>query len=174
MHLKWNMGRNPRRSRHGFTLVEMIAVLLLVSLLSAVAGMGMVPITRGFIAARENTQAAEKVQVAMSRIVRDLHFVTDVSAGSASSITYQAPDSAGVQAWSTLSWAGSAGDPVLLDGLTLLDGVASFQLAYVRYAAGAEVSGSTWSAAARGIDITIVLDNAGATTFRSRVYPRNR
>ncbi|MFZ0132126.1 MAG: prepilin-type N-terminal cleavage/methylation domain-containing protein [Desulfobacterales bacterium] len=67
--------------RAGFTLVEVVASLLIVGILGAIAGMGLVTGLRGYMQAKENGHLAQKAQIAMARIKRELMEITDVIDG---------------------------------------------------------------------------------------------
>lgn len=56
----------------GFTLIEMIVVLLLVGILTTFAGMFLVRGVQGYLFAKDNAAISEKVQLAMTRINREL------------------------------------------------------------------------------------------------------
>ena len=62
----------------GFTLIEVVASLLIVGILGAIAGMGLVTGLRGYMQAKENGHLAQKAQIAMARIKRELMEITDV------------------------------------------------------------------------------------------------
>ena len=50
----------------------MIASLLIVGILGAIAGMGLVTGMRGYMQAKENAHLAQKAQIALTRINREL------------------------------------------------------------------------------------------------------
>jgi prepilin-type N-terminal cleavage/methylation domain-containing protein len=62
---------NPA-DNHGFTLIEVIASLLLMGILAAVAGMGIVTGVQGYLLASENTAISQKAQAALGRLTREL------------------------------------------------------------------------------------------------------
>jgi len=64
----------------GFTLIEIIVSLVLVGMMAAIAGMGIVTGTRGYLLAKENSHMAQKAQLAMARIQRELMELTDIAA----------------------------------------------------------------------------------------------
>ena len=67
-----------KRHCAGFTLVEVIASLVIVGILGAIAGMGIVTGLRGYMQAKENGHLAQKAQIALTRINRELMELTDV------------------------------------------------------------------------------------------------
>ena len=73
-------GRIGKTHAAGFTLVEVIASLLIVGILGAIAGMGIVTGLRGYMQAKENGHLAQKAQIALTRINRELMELTDVIA----------------------------------------------------------------------------------------------
>ena len=64
----------------GFTLIEVIAALLIVGILGAIAGMGIITGMRGYMQTKENAHLAQKSQIAMTRISRELRELTDIIA----------------------------------------------------------------------------------------------
>lgn len=59
-------------AQRGFTLIELIASLFLVGLLTAVFGMGLVAVIQGYDYNRTNVEVTQKAQMAMTRICREL------------------------------------------------------------------------------------------------------
>jgi prepilin-type N-terminal cleavage/methylation domain-containing protein len=76
----WFMSRIEKTHATGFTLVEVIASLLIVGILGSIAGMGIVTGLRGYMQAKENGHLAQKAQIALTRINRELMELTDVIA----------------------------------------------------------------------------------------------
>ncbi len=64
----------------GFTLIEIVVSLVLVGMMAAIAGMGIVTGTRGYLLAKENSHMAQKAQIAMARIQRELMELTGIAA----------------------------------------------------------------------------------------------
>ncbi len=60
--------RHHKQSAGGFTMIEMIAVLVLVGLLVALAGTGLTAAVQGYLMARESTAMAQKAQLALTRL----------------------------------------------------------------------------------------------------------
>ena len=65
-------------SENGFTLVEAIVSILLVGIIAAIAGMGIVSIMKGYVFTRENVVISQKARLAMSRITRELMALSDI------------------------------------------------------------------------------------------------
>jgi len=71
------------RNESGFTLIEITVSLVLVGMMAAIAGMGIVTGTKGYLLAKENSHMAQKAQLAMARIQRELMELTGIAAGQA-------------------------------------------------------------------------------------------
>lgn len=63
-----------RKDNHqkGFTLIEMICVLLITGILSAIAGLGIVNLIQGYLFSKDNASLSAQTQVAMTRLTREL------------------------------------------------------------------------------------------------------
>ncbi|MFC1813844.1 type II secretion system protein J [Thermodesulfobacteriota bacterium] len=56
----------------GFTLLEVVLSLILFGIMAVVGGMGIVSFTKGFFFAKENYHTAQKAQLTMARLNREL------------------------------------------------------------------------------------------------------
>lgn len=56
----------------GFTLIEVIVVLIIVGILAALAGLGIVAGVQGYVFSKENAALGQKAQLAIARINREL------------------------------------------------------------------------------------------------------
>lgn len=93
-----------------FTMIEVIATLLLVSILALSVAISLLPITQALMQVRANADTAQKARLAMSRISRELTTVTNVVSIGESDITYDFLVPVG--AWyavrrHTLAWDGT-------------------------------------------------------------------
>ncbi len=158
------MNRKP----NGFTLIETIAVLLLVAILAMSAFVSLLPMTEALQQMRANAAAAQKARLAMARICREFTTITAVAESGPASIRYAFLLPAGADAYvthqHTLSWAGGGASLMLQDNdggraEALSDDVADFQLTY---------------AAGPPLVIHVRLQSqAGGNVFSNRVVPRN-
>jgi len=119
------MKKNTDCNNRGFTLIEVIASLVLVGIIGAIAGMGLVQIYKGFVFSKKTTATAQKGQITISRLVKEFSAITSISSGTATSITFTRDP--GVT--HTISWAG-ANNPLLIATDIVTDNVNSFNLQY--------------------------------------------
>ncbi|HDR15660.1 MAG TPA: type II secretion system protein [Desulfobacteraceae bacterium] len=67
------MNRNKEmRSRGGFTLIEIIAVLVLLGILGVMAAFGIATGVQGYLTAAENAAMSQKAQLAVNRLSREI------------------------------------------------------------------------------------------------------
>jgi len=152
------MRKKLLNTNKAFTLIEVIVSLILIGIMAAIAGMGLVNITQGYVFAKLNAGTFFKAQVAMTRIAKEIESIpadstTAVSAVTGSSINY----TNGVL--SVNRTVALSGTQLQIDGTTLVDNVTAFTLSYFD-AAGAV---TTIPAAIRKVDVTLSLQGADNT-----------
>ena len=160
----------------GFTLIEMIAVLILVSILVSSATLSFVPMAEALTQVRTNTRAMQKSRLAMGRLTREFTTITNVTLGEATRLNYFFVNPAGTVQYRTLNWGGAAGDSLELNGIKLTDDVGDFRLQYIDYDFDTDTwrTNATWSAGAVCEYIEIVLQSAETgDRFTNVVAPRN-
>ena len=122
-----------RGRRCGFSLIEIIAVLLIVGILAGAGMMGVGAFLKGFVTGRANAELTQKAQNAMQRLLMELRFLGFdattrapllVVSGSPATLTFTSKrDSAS----HTVSVSGTE---LRLDGRALTDRVTSFLATY--------------------------------------------
>lgn len=173
----------------GFTLIETVAVLLIVGVIAAVAGVGIVSGVRGFVQAREASTMAMEAQLALDRITREVLELVDVPADStATRLVVRNVGAGGAGQFDrsieyVANVEGNRGEIRIANGAqgaqngdTLIDNVTAFSLTYWQE----DASSATWSAGTdprllSGVDVTFTLTAPGGTarTFSNRIVPRN-
>ncbi|MCE5264276.1 MAG: type II secretion system GspH family protein, partial [Deltaproteobacteria bacterium] len=167
-------------SSRGFTLIEVVVSLILVGIMAAVAGMGIVQATQAFIFTREAAEISQKNQHAMNRLTKSITNWTSVSNPTSTSLTLtrndRLSDGPVTETYSysggTLSLTVGGATDILCDGLT------GFNLEYLRTDVGGD---SFWSPGQQVSDLNMVrvtMTQAGqsgtnASTFASRAVPVN-
>jgi prepilin-type N-terminal cleavage/methylation domain-containing protein len=139
----------------GFTLIEMIAVLLLVGIMAALAGLGIVTAVQGYIFSKDNAAISEKAQLAVARINRELlECYNCTGSGTLTSLTY----------YNTLGQRTIQmnGTDIEISGDKLLDTVKANSLA-LTYNTDNSIS----------VQFSIARPGGPDLTFTSKVYPRN-
>lgn len=153
----------------GFTLIELLVVLLLAALLVGAFTAVLVPATEGLTLVRRNTEAAQKAQFAMTRMVREMGALTNIVSGTGTAITYDFVDPDGNNRRSTLAWAG-AGQPLTLNTIPLSDDVAQFALRY--YTSPSATPATTWGPTMRQLEIVLQSATAGSMIYSNRLAIR--
>jgi prepilin-type N-terminal cleavage/methylation domain-containing protein len=149
--------REPTRCG-GFTLVELIAVLVLIGILGAVSGIFMVPMAQSFASGRRMLRSASSSQFAFDRMIQLMS-----RAGSHSIVVGSGQIDFNVRTGEDSTEAvqlryDSATDQLLLDGEPLLQDVAEYKVAYT--AAGVILN-------------RIVFNSAPGMPVDLAIYPRN-
>lgn len=169
----------------GFTLIETVAVLLIVGVIAAVAGVGIVSGVRGFVQAREASTMAMEAQLAFDRITREVLELVDVPADStATRLVVRNVGAGGAGQFDrSIEYVANAREIRIANGAqgaqngdTLINNVTAFSLTYWQE----DDSSATWSAGTdprllSGVDVTFTLAAPGGTTrtFSNRIVPRN-
>jgi prepilin-type N-terminal cleavage/methylation domain-containing protein len=169
----------------GFTLFEIIVTLVIVGIMAAVAGMGIVTGVKGYVFTRENAHLSQKSNLAMQRISREFLEIIDIDPNSvtANSLIYR--NSRGWMAIArvnqTIKLRIGTNLPDATTGDILVDNVTGFTLSYVKDdGVGNEVA---WVAGTDDVTLlaTIEMDltlnrtdtGGGTINFSTAINPRN-
>ncbi len=138
----------------GFTLLEIIISIVVVTIIAVIAGNGLIVIVKGYTFSRKNALTVQQGQIAMVRLKKELSNIKTVTSGAtATSITFTRSSDGSTH---TISWAGG-NCPLLVDGDTLVSPVNSFNLAYYD---SYNSSASSYSTSTSIIEITLQLMGA--------------
>ena len=153
----------------GYTLIELVAVLLLLGVLAASTAVSLVPVAEGLMHVRQSARAMQKTRLAIVRLSREFTTIANITASGPRDLTYEFLDSSGAPQQRTLSWGGAPGDDLTLNNVPLTDDVAFFELRYYSHGGSAQ---SAWST--NCLIIEMVLTNQTANYgFINRIAPRN-
>ncbi len=157
------MPRYPSRNENGFTLIEVIVSLVLIGVMAAVAGMGLVAITQSYVFSQQNNKTSLKAQVALAKMVKEIGSLgiepcttltaAAITTAQTTSISYTYTCNGTI----TNHTIAQSGTQIQFDGITLVDIVNAFNLAYF------DNAGNTTATLAniRRVDITLSLKGAG-------------
>jgi prepilin-type N-terminal cleavage/methylation domain-containing protein len=117
-------------NKKGFTMIELVTAIVIISIVGALAGTGLVQIANAYLLAKKSTVAAQQAQIALTRLGKELSGLETISSATLTSITYKR---VGLSEQShTLTWT-AADQPLTLDGDVLIDKVQNFSLIYYTY-----------------------------------------
>lgn len=120
----------------GFTLVELIASLVLASIIGTIGSIGVSSFSKYYMISIENSQVAGSAQLALLRIAKEILVINSVSSSSATSISFRSQHDAATERNFTLALNGD--NLELTDaaaGTTdiLISNVAGFNLEYYNW-----------------------------------------
>ena len=135
----------------GFTLIEIITSIVVISIIAVVAGMSFVQIAKGYVLSRKNATVAQQGQITAARLKKELSASSSITqsssiaCGVSNMITYKIKrNSSESEDVSTIYWAGGSNPLLLKTGSTCLDctsctggdklveNVSAFTLSYCR------------------------------------------
>ena len=159
-----------RTRRNGFSVLEVILGLTLVALVSTAVGTTMADGARMFLLGRENTRLAQRAQLPLGRLARELQELRSVSSSSSKSLTFQTLVGSRVINFAngTVTLKAGSQDPTIL-----AENVDSFEL---RYKDG---DGNDWSSSVDQlyiVEVSIGLrrqDGMQVQVYSIGVNPRN-
>ena len=167
----------------GFTLLEIVVSMIILGIMVIIAGLGIVTGTKGYLFTRENAHMAQKAQLAMARMNRELTELMHVTSTTPSSIVYERPG--GQYSIAKVGDVikireGSASLPDEDNGDILIDNVDSFSLICYKIMSG--TTPVAWTPAddielLYAIEVSMTLGRSesgiGDVGFSTTVNPRN-
>ncbi|MDY6825120.1 MAG: prepilin-type N-terminal cleavage/methylation domain-containing protein [Thermodesulfobacteriota bacterium] len=161
---------NDNASR-GFTLIEVLAALVIVALLTAVAGLGIVQIARGFVITHESGEIALKSDFVLTRFRKSVRNLTGINTANGTTLAMTRVDEDGNPVSETFAFDNNTlrlGDEDLMTGI-------SGSFSYF------DEAGDDWdfntddlgSLAAVRIFITMQGPEGSSLNFSGEILPRN-
>ncbi len=172
-YLQSSKKKSDFAGQKGFTLVEIIAVLVITGILAVLISTGVVRIIEGYFFTRDNTAAAMKAQVAVIKISKELRSIEKINSGKKRSMSYSYNRNGKTIADRSLFWSGTALAPLMLGKNILLENVTDFEITFHE---DYQDSGSnTWSQNKKIIGISFSLKGASdhVSPFSTMIVPRN-
>jgi len=172
-----------RRRRDGFTLIEMLTVIIILGVVAAVGARLMSGMFQSYFAARDITSSDAQARVAFERMTRELRQIrsataTDLDVASAAQIRFIDMDGNGVCFYrdaATNRLMRSADGPATACGATSARPLADF-VAGLFFTYYLNDGRTTTSAPASVYYVTVhvdVQDNNVSDTLRATIHPRN-
>jgi len=123
--------RDLKNSSKGFSLIEVVVSLLLLGIVSAIWGLGIVQVTEGFLLSVQNRETSQNVQTCMSRLTKEFQSITSLPPASVPSSDVLAfiRNTGGADETHTVSFVSGTGE-IQIDSHVLTDRVNSFTLRY--------------------------------------------
>ena len=158
------------KKESGFTLLEIILALVIFSIIVAVAGLGIVTGTKGYVFARQNAHSAQKAQMALARITREFQELYNITAAAADSVTFES--SSGNHTIELNN------NEIFIDDDILIDGIEANGFTLTFYKSDERWNYETttdyiWTDIEIQINMTRNDVSAGSLTFETFVHPRN-
>ena len=126
-------------NQKGFTLIEIIVSIVVMTIIAVIAGVGLVAISKGYVFSKKNSVITQQGQMAIARLKKEFSNMKSVSSGQATSIAFtRSPEAGGAPI--AVCWAGGNA-PLIMNmnatdcssGDKLVEPVTSFNLTYYYY-----------------------------------------
>jgi Tfp pilus assembly protein FimT len=152
-------------------MIELITAIVIVSIISVMAGMGLVQLAKGYYLAKTSTVAAQQAQIALARLAKELAAIhtIDPAQTTPTSLRYKRKHNDIVDTnWRKIAWT-AADQPLTLNideinNDTLIDKVQAFSVTYYKYNYATQIfTVDSYSSATAMIELTFRLKGYGAT-----------
>jgi len=148
-------------------MIELITAIVIISIVSVMAGMGLVQIANAYLLAKKSTVAAQQAQIVLTRLAKELAAIhtIDPSQTTPMSLRYK---HIGDTKWRKVAWT-PTDQPLTLNideinNDTLIDKVQAFSLTYYTYNYTTRTfAASSYSSATAMIELTFRLKGYGDT-----------
>lgn len=166
--------------KSGFSLIEVIAVLVISGVLVLVGSMGMTSAVKSYLSEKKTVDTVARGQFAIMRITKEFKSLSTVASGQgmSTSIVYDIYRNGMIETHK-LSWGGTLGDPLLYDdfsgnGKVVVDQVKNFSLEYFDSYNDPNPK-SSWTGSSKAIEVTLELTGADgiSSVFTQKITPRN-
>lgn len=132
---------NKRNNNKGFTLLEIIMSIVIITIIGVISGRGLLEIAQGYSLSRKNATVTQQGQITAARLKKELSSIKSITCGGANIITYKSSRNESEDV--TIYWAGG-NNPLMLkmasdctvctsscaDGDKLAEKVSDFTLSY--------------------------------------------
>jgi prepilin-type N-terminal cleavage/methylation domain-containing protein len=157
----------------GFTLIEIIASLVILVIVGALVIISTIKIVQGFVFTKMNAETSQKGHIALNRLTKEFTNIEKVTSGNGTSINFTSRNyitGLPIEEPYTPQSVSRTGSELFLNTDTLVDNVSSFVLTYYDYSGGAVAATDS-----KVIEITLSLvgANGNVSVFTTRVAPRN-
>jgi prepilin-type N-terminal cleavage/methylation domain-containing protein len=105
----------------GFTLLEVIMSIVIITIIGVFAGRGLVEIAKGYTLSRKNAIVAQQGQITLARINKELSASVSLECGGSKMITYKIKRDGESEDTATIYWAGEGAPLLLKTGSNCID-----------------------------------------------------
>ena len=160
--------------KNGFTLIEVIVSLVLLGIMGAIVGMGMVNIVNSYFFSARNLVTIQKSTLVLSRLEKELSTVRAISSATANAITFTRFD---YVTYTNVQDTISVNGANLLSNTSILtDQVNAFTLTYYNTYNSAAGAYDATNTTIIGVNLVLIPQAGMTASFTDRIYirPYNR